>query len=278
MRLRSRFLARWPAAGTAESVMCRPIKESACHADVDSNAAQSPLEAARQRLRSRYLAKWPAGQDCAAPGLHQTMGSTSSATLAGAAGHLEAAHQRLHARYVARWPADDAGAQTLPPSCSGKSEADKLHPDDTAQLNRITTWANSLDVPTIIATAPAGHIKHVNLAWERMCGYALKDVVGQKPSILQGDGTDRHAAKALMEGVRKNGLEGQATLLNFKKNGQRFWNSLSVVPIYENWIPPATGKGTKIDVGPLASTDIGGRPLFYVGFLKESSLPSVAHA
>mmetsp|Transcript_133028 Transcript_133028/g.331983 ORF Transcript_133028/g.331983 Transcript_133028/m.331983 type:complete len:219 (-) Transcript_133028:831-1487(-) len=199
-RLRARFSTRWPQAGAAELALYRSTTEQyAGHADVDASGARSPLEEARQRLRARYLAKWPAGEDCTSPRLAGALKDNSMVTSMVATENLQAAHQRLHARYAARWPAGASRAEvSAPPLGNKENGTDSQHAKESTQLTRITTWANSLHVPIVIASAPTGHIKHVNIAWERMCGYTSKEVVGQTADILAGEGTDERAANPIL--------------------------------------------------------------------------------
>jgi len=213
--------------------------------------------------------------DCTSSGLLQATAAESrvaaaaaaKAAVAGEPAHLAAARERLHARFVERWPAGTGSALF---AASPARKSTQLGAAETVQLGRITDWVNSLNVPVIVAMAPTGRIEHVNLAWEQLCGFTLKDVVGQTAAILQGEGTDQHAAKSLMNGIRRNGQVGHATLLNYKKSGQGFWNDVSVVPIFGDWVPPVAVEDGNLSGMTVASANTSEHPLFYLGFLKES--------
>ena len=55
-------------------------------------------------------------------------------------------------------------------------------------------------------------------------------VLGRNCRFLQGDGTEKQAVSDLRHAV-KNGEETTVRILNYKKNGQPFWNMLTVAPM-----------------------------------------------
>ncbi|KAL1506887.1 hypothetical protein AB1Y20_007752 [Prymnesium parvum] len=74
-------------------------------------------------------------------------------------------------------------------------------------------------------------ITHVNQPWCEMCGYTLEEVEGVSNKILQGPETDLSLVDDLMASVRR-GEPGEATLVNYKKNGEKFVNQVKVMPVY----------------------------------------------
>lgn len=88
---------------------------------------------------------------------------------------------------------------------------------------------------------PGPKIIYVNDAFTRMTGYTSEEVVGKTPRVLQGPKTD----KLKLEHVRQYLKKWQpctATVINYKKNGEEFWNSFSISPVadktgwYTHWI------------------------------------------
>jgi len=74
-------------------------------------------------------------------------------------------------------------------------------------------------------------ITHVNQQWCEMCGYTLEEVEGLSNKLLQGPETDQALLDDLMSSVRR-GEASSATLVNYKKGGERFVNQVKVVPVY----------------------------------------------
>jgi PAS domain S-box-containing protein len=73
-------------------------------------------------------------------------------------------------------------------------------------------------------------ILYVNAAFTRMTGYALEDVVGQTPRILQGPKTSRQDCdeiRVALEAWRPIRKE----LLNYRKDGSEFWVELGITPV-----------------------------------------------
>ncbi|KAK9844935.1 hypothetical protein WJX74_008864 [Apatococcus lobatus] len=60
--------------------------------------------------------------------------------------------------------------------------------------------------------------------------YPRHEVLGRNCRFLQGEGTDKQAVSDLRHAV-KNGEETTVRILNYKKNGQPFWNMLTVAPM-----------------------------------------------
>ena len=80
-----------------------------------------------------------------------------------------------------------------------------------------------------------------NKAFTLMTGYFPKDIIGQTPRLLQGEGTDPaainniHEALVAWKPIRQR-------LLNYKKSGEEFFIELDIKPIadesgwYHYWI------------------------------------------
>jgi PAS domain S-box-containing protein len=81
----------------------------------------------------------------------------------------------------------------------------------------------------------------VNSSYCKMTGYTLQEVIGKSPSLLQGINTDKEIlkqVKASMDIFQPFHFE----VINYKKNGEEFWTSISLSPIknaeniYTHWI------------------------------------------
>jgi PAS domain S-box-containing protein len=88
---------------------------------------------------------------------------------------------------------------------------------------------------------PGPRIVYVNEAFTKATGYTKEEVIGKTPRILQGPGSDRAALKALGEKMAK-WETCDIEVLNYKKNGEPFWNHFVLVPIanakgwFTHWI------------------------------------------
>jgi PAS domain S-box-containing protein len=88
---------------------------------------------------------------------------------------------------------------------------------------------------------PAPKIIYVNEAFTKMTGYAPGEVIGKTTSILEGAKSDKKELKRLSDAI-KNWQGCEITIINYKKNGDEFWNNISISPVtdvkgwYTHWI------------------------------------------
>ncbi len=88
---------------------------------------------------------------------------------------------------------------------------------------------------------PISKIVYVNDAFTEMTGYSLDEIRTSSPRILEGPRTDQdEVSRVISELVEGKPVE--ATLINYKKNGDEFWTNFSVTPIadekgkFNRWI------------------------------------------
>ena len=77
---------------------------------------------------------------------------------------------------------------------------------------------------------PDAPLIYVNRGFEKLTGYAPNEVVGRNCRLLQGAGTDP-AAVAQIKAALAAGATHLIDILNYKKNGDPFWNRLSLTPV-----------------------------------------------
>jgi len=83
---------------------------------------------------------------------------------------------------------------------------------------------------SIIITDLEGKIEYVNPPFEKITGYSFEDVYGKSPSILKSGDMPNSMYTDLWRTI-KNGKTWNNELLNKKKNGELFWESVIVFPI-----------------------------------------------
>ncbi|MEX0998275.1 MAG: PAS domain S-box protein, partial [Flavobacteriaceae bacterium] len=77
---------------------------------------------------------------------------------------------------------------------------------------------------------PGPRILYVNEAFTQMTGYTLEEVIGKTPRMLQGPNSDQEELARLGKALR-NRETCEITTINYKKNGEEFWNNFSVSPV-----------------------------------------------
>jgi len=84
----------------------------------------------------------------------------------------------------------------------------------------------------LVLTDGAGTILHANRAWEVLCGYKLIEVRGHTSHFLQGPKTDPEVV-AIVNSRFTRGEGSRSRVVNYRKDGTAFENSVEVVPIFD---------------------------------------------
>lgn len=83
----------------------------------------------------------------------------------------------------------------------------------------------------IIVTNPQGEIVLVNDAFCNISGYSREETMGRNCRFLQGPRTSAQTVARI-----RQALQGQqifsGEILNYRKNGQPFWNDLEIAPVF----------------------------------------------
>jgi PAS domain S-box-containing protein len=104
-----------------------------------------------------------------------------------------------------------------------------MEPD--AALLAAAVEASDVCVTIADLTTPDGPLIFVNRAFNEMTGYERCDVVGRNCRFLQGPDTDPEAVAAMGAAI-KSGRSLRLELINYKKCGEPFWNSLHLSPLH----------------------------------------------
>ena len=160
------------------------------------------------------------------------------------AGRLEAdrtlgGHRRVALEEVLRFVKEE-GTDVVYPQAIGLDGLDgaaKLVGGSGAVsiLNMLQALGTALDaiaegVTISDATRPDNPLVFANGGFYRMTGYEAAEVIGRNCRFLQGEGTDPDAVATISRSVRK-GKRCVVDLLNFRRDGEPFWNRLSIVPV-----------------------------------------------
>jgi PAS domain S-box-containing protein len=81
-------------------------------------------------------------------------------------------------------------------------------------------------------TQPDYPLIYCNQAFEVITGYSRQDVLGRNCRFMQGEGTDPAMVDQLRQAIRQ-GESCEVVLLNYRKDGRPFWNSLSISPVHD---------------------------------------------
>jgi PAS domain S-box-containing protein len=112
-------------------------------------------------------------------------------------------------------------AETVP-------ESDPMHAD--YRLKELAMDEAPVGITIADATDPEEPLIYVNEAFERITGYDAYDILGTNCRFLQGEETDQEAVTAM-----RNAIDDErpisVELLNYRKDGEPFWNQVNIAPI-----------------------------------------------
>ena len=86
---------------------------------------------------------------------------------------------------------------------------------------------------SLIITDYEGNIEYINPFFTKLTGFTLEDVKGKTPRILKSGYTSLSEYKEIW-GMISNGREWQGELYNKKKNGEYYWEAVSISPVINN--------------------------------------------
>jgi len=99
------------------------------------------------------------------------------------------------------------------------------------QLKKLST-AIKQSPSIIVITDLEGKIEYVNPRFSKITGYPSKEVVGENPRILKSGELNNRIYDKLWETII-SGKEWHGQFLNKKKNGELYWESAAISPIFD---------------------------------------------
>jgi PAS domain S-box-containing protein len=76
-------------------------------------------------------------------------------------------------------------------------------------------------------------IVYANKAFEQITGYSQEETVGRNCRFLHDQAKDQEELQQIRDAI-KNAQPVEVTLKNFRKNGELFYNRLSITPLFDS--------------------------------------------
>jgi PAS domain S-box-containing protein len=94
---------------------------------------------------------------------------------------------------------------------------------------------------------PDNPVIYANAAFERITGYPVEEVVGRNCRFLQGEDTDPETVDRMRRAV-DNWDPVTVEVRNYRRNGEEFWNQVTIAPLYDEDGEPSHYVGFQQDV------------------------------
>lgn len=100
------------------------------------------------------------------------------------------------------------------------------------QLRALKQREDALDciAQGILIAGVDGKMAFVNKGFERLTGYSADEIIGSTCGCLHGADTQPDVVQAIQQALA-NGRSFRGEVLNYRRNGERFWNDLSINPV-----------------------------------------------
>lgn len=100
--------------------------------------------------------------------------------------------------------------------------------EESRRLLRIVNKTKNI----IVLTDATGKITYVNEAFTKTTGYTLSEALGKKPgNLVQGPETDPNTIALFRQAIAKGEMV-KAEILNYAKDGRKYWLDVRIEPIY----------------------------------------------
>ncbi len=140
-------------------------------------------------------------------------------------------------RFWARLEATVAQREDDGPVCRCVISDVTAYKETDLRLRQLSTAVEQSPV-SIVITDAGGAIEYVNPKFTQLTGYTLEEVRGQNPRVLKSGELPAQVYEELWQTITAGG-EWQGELYNRKKNGECYWETASISPLFD-----ATGRIT----------------------------------
>lgn len=99
---------------------------------------------------------------------------------------------------------------------------------------KLLQWVVDASDDGIVIAEPEGEdsiLVYVSPGFERLTGYSTDEALYQDCRFLQGEDRDQPGLLTIRQAIRE-GRACRQVLRNYRKDGSRFWNELSITPVY----------------------------------------------
>ena len=122
----------------------------------------------------------------------------------------------------------------LDPAESGPNASQSVEsmPIDTPSLFRQALEQTRMAITIVDVHQPDSPIVYVNQAFTELTGFESAEAVGRNCRFLQGPETDPASVEAIRATIEAREVR-VLEVLNYRKDGTTFWNSLHIGPIYD---------------------------------------------
>ena len=114
--------------------------------------------------------------------------------------------------------------------CNVRDITERRRAEDDVRLRDRAIRAVLQGIIITDSLSPDNPIIYASPGFTRLTGYEGSEVLGMNCRLLQGPGTDAAPVSALREAIRE-GLACTVELLNFRKDGTKFWSNLAISPV-----------------------------------------------
>jgi PAS domain S-box-containing protein len=126
-------------------------------------------------------------------------------------------------------------AKRISASFEARKSLEKAMAERKVAEDRILKLSTALEQSSevIVITDPAGKIEYVNRRFYDLTGYSRTEVIGQTPRVLKSDHHDQEFYSTMWQTI-SSGNVWNGEILNKKKNGELYWEGVSITPIFNN--------------------------------------------
>jgi PAS domain S-box-containing protein len=110
---------------------------------------------------------------------------------------------------------------------------------DISQRKSVETYMNMISLAisetteTIIIADPMGKAVWANKAYLELTGFSLNEIIGFTPGYLsKGPDTDQQTTELMSKEIRAK-KPIKVTILNYKKNKEKYWYDLNITPVFD---------------------------------------------
>ena len=110
--------------------------------------------------------------------------------------------------------------------------SDRKQDEETLRLRQRVIESSSNGIMITDSTLPDNPVIYVNPAFGRITGYEPQDALGRNPQFLLGEDLDQPDYTEISAALLQQ-REASAVLRNYRKDGNLFWNDLSISPVQD---------------------------------------------